>query len=272
MEFLTILLSGLLTIISPVGLVVDRVAENALRSQFEQVEQLQVRVDNTPNHQLLQGKVERVRIAGRGLWLTPDIRLDVLELETDPLNVDLPGLRQRTQASPRAYLRQPLQAGMRVVVRESDINQALQSPTVAAQLQRIASQVSREVAGRYQFLNPRVEFLENNRLRFQVEASSGEAQPLNIVIESGLNIRAGQSLELVEPTVAVDGRALPPLLVANFTRGFSNRFNLRSLEDAGITARLLQLEIEGRELKGAMFVRFEPPNGASTRSQEDRIL
>lgn len=65
MEFFTILLSGLLGLVSPAGLVIDRTAESFIRSRFE-VEQLQVRVDNAPSHQLLQGKVERVLIAGRG--------------------------------------------------------------------------------------------------------------------------------------------------------------------------------------------------------------
>jgi len=39
MEFLTIILSGLLGF-SPVGSVIDRTAENAIRSRFEKVEQL----------------------------------------------------------------------------------------------------------------------------------------------------------------------------------------------------------------------------------------
>ena len=94
MEFFTILLSGLLAIVAPIGVVTDKIIANNLRSRLNKVEQLQVRVDNAPSYQLVQGKVERVRIAGRGLWLTPDIRIGALEIETDPLNVDLQRLRQ----------------------------------------------------------------------------------------------------------------------------------------------------------------------------------
>jgi hypothetical protein len=64
MEFFTLLVSGALGLVTPVGLVVDQAAVGAIRSQLAQVEQLQVRVDNAPTHQLLQGKVERVRVAG----------------------------------------------------------------------------------------------------------------------------------------------------------------------------------------------------------------
>src|SRR4028118_813800 len=106
MEFFTILLSGLLAVLSPVNLVADKVTEGAIRARFNKVEQLKVRIDNAPNYQLIQGKVERVRIAGRGLWLTPDIRIGALEVETDPINVDLQSLRQSDNRSPRASLRQ----------------------------------------------------------------------------------------------------------------------------------------------------------------------
>src|SRR4028119_714304 len=104
MEFITILLSGLLAVLSPVNLVADKVTEGAIRARFNKIEQLQVRVDNAPNYQIVQGKVERLRIAGRGLWLTPDIRIGALELETDPINVDLQRLRQGGQKSARESL------------------------------------------------------------------------------------------------------------------------------------------------------------------------
>src|SRR4028118_1069135 len=168
MEFFTILLSGLLAVLSPVNLVADKVTEGAIRARFNKVEQLKVRIDNAPNYQLIQGKVERVRIAGRGLWLTPDIRIGALEVETDPINVNLQGLRQSGQ-SPRSSLRQPVQAGVRLVLTQEDINKALQAPAVAARLRLIGSRILGGSPERYEFLNPQVEFLDNNRSRFQVE-------------------------------------------------------------------------------------------------------
>ena len=268
MEFLTILLSGLLALVSPVGLVTDKVVESNLRSRFNKVEQLQVRVDNAPSYQLVQGKVERVRIAGRGLWLTPEIRIGTLELETDPVNLDLQRLRQRSQGSPRASLRQPLQTGVRLVLTEDDINKALQSPAVAARLRLVGSRLLGGSPERYEFLNPRVDLLGNNRLRFQVEVQEKEAQPLAIMVESGLGITAGHSLQLIEPAVSVNGRALSPQLVAAFTRRLSDRFDLRTLEEAGITARILQLTATQGELEIAAFVRVDGSNPASTSNRE----
>ena len=266
MEFITILLSGLLAVLTPVNLIADKVTEGAIRARFNKIEQLKVRIDNAPNYQIVQGKVEQVRIAGRGLWLTPDIRIGALELETDPINVDLQSLRQSDNRSPRASLRQPAQAGVRLVLTEADLNKALQSPSAVARLRLVASRFLGGSAERYEFLNPRVDFLGNNRLRFQVEVQEKDAQSLAIQVESGLSIIAGQSLQVIEPAVSINGKALSPQLVAGFSSGISNRYNLRTLEEAGITARLLQLDIDTGELKVAGFVRVEASNRASVPS------
>ena len=89
MEFFTIFLSSLLTVFSPVGLVVDTVIANNIRSQVDDVEELAVRVDNTPSYQLTQGKVDRVRIASRGIKPIEDFRIETLEIETDSIDVKI---------------------------------------------------------------------------------------------------------------------------------------------------------------------------------------
>lgn len=264
MEFLTIFLSSLLALVAPVGLVIDSVIANNLRSRLYKVEQLQVRVDNAPNYQIVQGKVERVRVGGRGLWLTPDIRIGTLEIETDSLNVDIQSLRQGGQKSPRTSLQQPIKTGVRLVLHESDINKALQSPTVVAQLRRLSSRISQESPERYEFLNPRLDFLGDNRIRFQVELQDKNAEPLALLVESGLSIGAGHRLQLTEPVATINGQALSPRIVTGFAEGISRRFDLRTLQEVGITARVLQFKVDTRELEVAAFVQVDASNPNST--------
>ncbi|HBE16698.1 MAG TPA: DUF2993 domain-containing protein [Cyanobacteria bacterium UBA11149] len=260
MEFIAILLSSILALGSPVGLAIDTLAENAILSQVERVEELQIRVDNTPNYQVIQGKVQRIRMASRGVWLTPEMRIDTLELETDPIDVDLQRLTRGGKESLAKSLRQPLQTGVRLRLTESDINQALQSPAATAKLQQLHFRLSSGSRQKYQVFQPRIEFLANNRIRFQADIQEGEKQPIPVTLESGLSVTAGQSLQLIDPIVLVDGQPMPPLLVGIFTSGLTNRYNLRSWEDAGITARVLQLKIDTGTLELAGFVQFKPEN------------
>ena len=260
MEFLTILLSSILTLGSPVGLALDTFAENTILSQVNRVEELQIRVDNTPNYQVIQGKVQRLRMASRGVWLTPDMRIDALELETDPIDVDLQSLRRGGKESLAKSLRQPLQAGVRLGLTESDINQALQSPAATARLQQIHFPLLSGSSQKYQVFNPRIQFLPNNRIRFQADIREGENPSIPITLESGLTIITGASLQLINPIVLVDGKPIPPLLVGGLTSSLTNRYNLRTLADAGITAKVLELKIDTGTLELAGFVQVKPQN------------
>jgi hypothetical protein len=149
------------------------------------------------------------------------------------------------------------------VLTQEDINKTLQSPAVAARLRVIGSRILGGSPDRYEFINPQVEFLDNNRSRFQVEVREKDAQPLVIMVESGLGIVGGRSLQLVEPTVSINGRPLSPPLVSAFSRGIGDRFNLRTLEEAGITARFLKLRTDNKELEIAAFVRVDASKQAS---------
>lgn len=261
MELLSILLSILLSSISPAGYLIDTTAENAIRNQFTKVEQLQVRVDNVPTHQLIQGKIDRVQIAGRGFWLTDNFRIDTLEIETDPIDVNLQQIRQKKLNL--MALKKPLNAGIRVAITEADINQALQSPDISQQLQNLGINILQvpeaEQLQRYDILNPQIEFLDNNRLRFSVQIQErGYPEQLNIILESGLNLISGSRLQLSELSVLVNGEPAPNRLVKGLAEGLNRRLDLHSLERSGILARLLQLKITTDQVEMAAFLQIQP--------------
>jgi hypothetical protein len=256
MEFFTVLLSGLLGILAPAGLIIDSVAENAIRDQLEDVEQLEVRVDNAPSYQILQGKVQRVRIAGRGLFPIAGVRVDTVELETDAIALDLDNLQEG-----RSALEQPLQAGLRLVLKQADLNQALQSPEITEQLRDLSLNLigrsGAEQLQRYDFIDPQIELL-GDRLRVQVILrEQGTQQDLHIIAELGLAAVSAQRLQIIEPTVSVNGEPIPPQLIQPLIDGLNQQLDFANLETFGITVRLLQLEINPDALSLAAFIRVE---------------
>jgi hypothetical protein len=259
MEFLTILLSSFLGLIIPVGLVVDQTATNSIRSQFAKTGELQVRIDNLPTHQLIQGKVNRVRIAGRSLQLKRrDICIAVLELETDAIELDTRSLSKK-----RARFKQPLQMGLRLVFNETDINKLLQSPEFLALLSKlnIVSINADHMGSRpvYNFQNLTVKFLTNSRLNLQVEIREvGKNQGLHLTVETGINVIAGRQFQLVNPLIKVNQEAVPTQLIDAIVSNLNQRFDLANLETNGLTMRILQLNIKENTLELASFLRIEP--------------
>lgn len=270
MEFITIFLSALLGVLGSVGFFVDRFAENAIRQRFQRIEQLQVRVDNAPNYQLIGGKIQRVRVAGRGFWLTPEARIAVLELDSDPVNVDIQALRGG-KVSPLAALRQPAKAAFRLVLNQEDVNNLLKSPKVSQQLQQISGRFLGNMGGQqleaYEIINPRIEFLPENRLRFQVElqqkpgtgtTSPNTEQKLAVIAESGIRIVKGHQLELISPAVSINENAIPEFLIGALAQNFIDELDLKKLQQSGITARILDFQVNQDKLEIAAFVQVQP--------------
>jgi hypothetical protein len=258
MELLTIILSSLLAIASPVGLISDQITENTLRSYFHDVEILEVRIDNAPSYQILQGKVQRLLIAGRGLEIIPGVRIDTLELETDALDLELNKLRQKNW---REALSKPLKTGVRLVLTEKDLNQVLQSEDFQVFLQRRVNQLAKlDLLGKdYKLLNPRCQLLGNNRLEFQMQLQkvNSQAPPLEINLELGIGVIGGRKLDLLDLGGTVNGRKLSLRLLNTFAKGISQILDLQVLEKEGITARILQLDITEEEINLATFIQID---------------
>ena len=258
MEVISIVLSGLLLLISPVGFVVDRVAEDSIRSRLTAVESLQVRVDNGSPMQLLQGRVERVRIAGRGIVPTDNLRIALAELETDPIDLDFEHLRNG-----EVVLDEALQGALRLVLVEEDLNRYLASDAIVDRLSRLRvgglNPAQARERDRYQINRPSIEFLPDDRLKVSLELEDlVKGETLAIDATSGLGISEGDRLVLVEPTLAVDGVPAPKQLVDSLIGGINQRLSLQQFDRLGITARVIDFSVRPDGLELAMWVRVDP--------------
>jgi LmeA-like phospholipid-binding len=270
MELIAILLSGITALFSLGGVVIDKNVEIALRSQLDHVEQLQVRADNAPNYQIINGKIDKIRVAGRGLWVTKDFRIDTLEVETDPIAVDLKAVQADGNSPKASSLQQPIQAGLKLKFGEADLNNFLKSPDAIAQLQKMTTRtLGGAAAGSlnkdYQITNPQVRFLGNNRLGLKASLKDASGETLAIDLETGIGVTGGRKFELLDPTATVGGTPVPPFLLSGLTAGLSERLNVDMLEQRGVTARILQFKVNPGQLELAVFVRLSGRKGAPTQ-------
>lgn len=257
MEVITIILSALMGLLSPVGTVGDTVAEAAIRDQLYDAEAIAVRIDATPSHQLLSGKLDRVRIAGRGLYLLDGVRIDILDIETDPIDVNFADLLQGDLS-----LEQPLQGVVHLALTLDDINQALQSPVVTQSLRDLSLNVLGEntIGGlnRSDVVSASLNVVDQHRLRLRAlirEQTTGEE--LDIVIEFGLNLLNGHQFQIQSPQLIANGEAFPEDLLAPLLDGLSQSFTLRNIEPQGMTIRLLELEIDENHIRLVAFAMLD---------------
>ena len=263
MEWFLIALTGLLTAITPVGLVVDHVIANNIRDRVKSVEELSVRVDNSPSYQLIQGKVNRVRIASRGIEPIDHIRIDTLDLETDPINIKTNDLKFGNLEQVRSSLRSPLQGAFHLIITEEDINKALAEPQIKGQIQALLGRLLPSDIPTLEFMGAKVTLKEANRaqIELQLQQKVDESEPpekLEITIETGVKLIEGRSLELIDPTASLNGRKISQRILQGVLGSISDRLTLKRFEKQGIIARVLELQLDNKEINVAAFVRLNP--------------
>ena len=278
MEVLTIVLSGLLSLASSTGVIANSIAASKIRSQIISVEEQKVRIDNSPSYAVARGKLQKVRVAARGATVKPNLRIEALELETDRIDLNISQLDLNSIDELRDALNRPFQGAVRLVLTESDLNRALQSPEILAQIQQALNRSIVRKAGStniaYRLLDLRLQFRDNNRLGIDLKlarpisnfesqnesldrAKTSKPKELMMNLEVGIETVGGKKIRLINPEGTVNGRPMSSRLLNGFAVGISDRFNLDLLERDGILARILQLEIGRDKIELASFLKLE---------------
>ena len=95
----------------------------------------------------------------------------------------------------------------------------------------------------------------------QLQQKSDDAEKpdnLEIVLESGIKVIQGRSIELVDPNATLNGRKISQRILQGVIGSINERLSLKKFEKQGIIARLLELNFDNKEINLAAFVRLEP--------------
>ncbi len=261
MELFAGLLTTVLGLAGAPGIAIDRIATDFLRGQIVRADTLEVRVDNAPNYQILLGNVDRIRVAGRGVYVLDFLRIDQIDLETDPISIDPAAVQ-----AGKIVLRRPLLAAVRVVMRSEDINTALRSPSVQPSFKNLSIDITGTSKGNPEILdllNPEVTFLEGDRIRL---AATLQSQPtitkpkiskLNVSVNAELKTIGGTKLQIINPKIELEGTPVPDRIANAFADGLNKVLDLRQLESKGITARVLKLEFTDGKMQVIGFAKMD---------------
>lgn len=251
MEVITIFLTSLMAVIGTGGIIAEEEVAKAIRDRVTDVETLAVRIDNRPIHRLLGGKIDRLSIATRGLLLIPEVRIDLLEIETDP--IDIPDFAVGEEIISRRILSQPIQLGMRLILKEDDLNEALRSQVVKSYLETRIPQ-----SRNYQLISVEVKLNEDNRLEINLELySKPKEETMNIIVNFGLAVKQGHQLEIIEPVATINERRVSPRFLDRYIQNNLEDLNLQRLDSEGIISRVLHLEVDEDSLSIVTFIRLE---------------
>jgi hypothetical protein len=260
MELFAGLLTTVLGLAGTPGIAIDKIAADFLRGQIVRADVLEVRVDNAPNYQIALGNIDRVRVAGRGVYVLEFLRIDQIDLETDPISIDPNVLN-----TGKIILRRPLQAAVRLVMRSEDINTALRSPTIQPSFKNLSIDITgtNKNPEILDLINPEITFLEGDRLRLsatlqaQPTATNPNPKKLDVSVNAELKTVGGTKLQIINPQIELAGTPVPNRIAKAFTEGLNKVLDLRQLENKGVTARFLKLELTQGKMQVIGFAKMD---------------
>jgi hypothetical protein len=292
MEIFILILSSLISVLSPANFAADKIAESSIRSQFKQVEVIKVRVDNAPIYNVANGKVDKIRIAGRGFFPVEDVRIDTIEVETDPIDVER---RQLFGKPTRVVLQRPLGVAARIVITKEDVIRALKSKVVADAIQRLIDSRDRQRDNQptqpeqpsepskqpeqnqpeqprqpsrleqirtridqYRIQNPKVEFLPNQRIAVQAEIVDLKTSAvLKVQAETGFDILEQRQIRFTDPTITLNGQPLTAEAARNFADQLAEQLDVKRYAALlNVRAKILKASINDGRLELAGFLQL----------------
>ena len=270
MEILVSILSGLLAIATSVNLIGDVVLKNEIRSQVEEVETIAIRIDNAPNYQIFDGKVQRVRIATRDLKINPEVQFKVLEFDIDRIDFDLKEFLEGDlfldldEEIPTIRLRQlfqqPLKMATRIVFTQEQLDSILKSPTINAPLsERLTVILNNIEESNEEFVVSQfqLDLLDNERVALRMKIIDLEREDrgeIDVDLELGVRVVAGHSFKFFDPKVWIDGVPEPPETNSSIDPVIARPLTFKILEELGIKIRILQLNSSQDELEFAALI------------------
>ncbi|HEY9643609.1 MAG TPA: DUF2993 domain-containing protein [Coleofasciculaceae cyanobacterium] len=109
----------------------SKAVELGITSQLDEVEGLDVDIRTDPL-KLVQGKLDSVAIAGEGMVMKQDLRVESMELNTSSVSINPLSI-----AFGKVELTQPTDATAQIVLTEADLNRALSSDYLRQKMQNL---------------------------------------------------------------------------------------------------------------------------------------
>lgn len=129
-----------------------------LSSQLDGVEKIDIDIQ-TDLLKIIQGHTDGVSVAGQGLVMQNDIRVQEIELQTDSVDIN-----PVSALFGQIELDHPVQATARIVLTEADINRTLMSDYVRSKMQKFDLNVDGEVVS-FEIQQVQVYLLDGGKMK-----------------------------------------------------------------------------------------------------------
>lgn len=220
----------------------DTVAEAGIKSQLDQVENLEIDIRTDPD-KAMQGEVDSVDIQGEGMVMQQDLRAEEMQMHTSKVAINPVRV-----AFGEIELKQPTDATAQVVLTEADINRAFNSAYIRGKLQGLKIKVKGQpVTVDTQQVDFQLPNQHQVALSAQVYFHELETQK-QVAFRATPQMNAAGNQIAIENVEYSEGKELPPELTEALLAKASDLLDLRNFELEGMSLKLQGFEIQPGKL------------------------
>ncbi|MBD2493222.1 DUF2993 domain-containing protein [Nostoc sp. FACHB-280] len=221
---------------------ISQEAERRLSNQLDEAEQIDVNVQ-TDLFKIVQGQADGVSLSGKGLVFKENIRVQDIKLQTDSIAVN-----PFSAIFGQIEFNAPVNAIARIVMTESDINQALKSEFVQNSAKNYDLNVEGEIV-RFEIQNMQLSFPENNKIEFQglmTITEKGKSRPLGFTARFQPRIYANPII--LESFDCHQGEGVSLELVLALMQKVKELINLPDFTWEGTKFKIINMEVKQHHL------------------------
>ncbi|MEM7594051.1 MAG: DUF2993 domain-containing protein [Cyanobacteria bacterium P01_A01_bin.83] len=221
----------------------NKIAKLALSSQLEAYDSLEVKIDTTPE-KLAKGELESLLIEGKGLVIETDLRLQMLEIAMKVIAV-----KPLKALTGKIEFTQPTEGTAQLILTETDLNRALNSPDLRAKIDVLDTYLS---TGEVKLTVPQKKCQLREDGTVAVEAlvelqPSGETK--EVAFTSTPKIAPGSRSVVLEDIQYEPGKEVSEDLTQAFLDKAGKMLDLRNFEKQGLALRIHRLTVEAGQIK-----------------------
>ena len=252
MELITAIVTILISSISWGGIFINNTLINLIEEESHKVEKTHLRVNAVPTHELIKGKADGVQLSLQGWEIIPNLRVELLQLETDEIDLDL----NDRSGFDFSILEQDFNMGWRLVLTQEDLNNLIFSEETQSFIKDIAGDRQE-----LEIIDLNLDLLPDNTFKISSKFILGARSPeqINASIQFSLDVENGHKLVIRDVSGTLNDRKLSSRLLQGFVENISEQLSLKILEESGITLRVLKFEVNDNNIEVAGFVNIKEP-------------
>lgn len=220
----------------------NKIAEMALASQLQEVEQLEVRI-KTDLTKLARGEVDAIAIQFNGLVIEPNLRIEELHLLINRVTVKPLGALVG-----KIKLTRPSTGTVRAIFNEEDLTRAFNSKSFHKRLHQMSASVeTKQLASALQQV--KCDLLADSKIAINYEMildKTKEAQRVTFTTTPRIGTD-GQGIVL-QDVHYVEGKEHSPQLTMALVAQVGEALSLRDFARQGMSLRVQQLDVEAGKL------------------------